>query len=433
MSTAGLTTGCSWAAEAGGRKYGRLFGFIVAWWSCTAWTTFVASNCQGAANFLLSEIAVFNLPFTTDVSDIKFRAVQWIVSELFLFLAIGMNYLNPKTYSTIFKIATGIIMLDFFLNIIWLPIAVSQTYGFQSAEFVFTQTYNETGAPPVWNWMLSFYVTAGILVGFEASGHISEETKNASSTAAKGIFTSALASSLLGFPIVILFLFCTPNLDTLYSFGAPQPFVNLYAMTLGMGGHVFMNIICILGLVFVCCPISLPPQCTYKFIEYYRRRCSQLPSHLGSRQRRRAALLWLDQPSLWQQRATQRCDGHAHRRRYFTLHDPPFACGLHLSRISSRRPYNHRLRIDLFRPYLSHTARLPSRKMVSRPLVPSHVVRRHDLEPLLGRNPVLSHRVPSHGRYFQLFSRYLWSDHNLWNLDLVVHPRGEVVARCETR
>lgn len=211
----------------------------------------MASNCQGAANYLLSEIAVFNLPFTTDVNDIKFRAVQWIVSEIILCISIGMNYLDPKIYSKIFKVATAVIMLDFFLNIIWLPIAVSKSYGFQSAEFVFTQTYNETGAPPVWNWMLSYFVTAGLLVGFEAPGHISEETKDANITAARGIFSSAVVSGVLGFPIVILFLFCTPDLDTLYAFAAPQPFVNLYALTLGQGGQVFMVIICIVALIFV--------------------------------------------------------------------------------------------------------------------------------------------------------------------------------------
>ncbi|GAB7349091.1 hypothetical protein MBLNU459_g8043t2 [Dothideomycetes sp. NU459] len=239
-----------WAAESGGRKYGRLFGFIVAWWSTTAWTTFVASNCQAAANYLLSEIQVFGLDFPTDVSDIRFRALQWGVAEIILFISIGMNYLDPKTYKVIFRIASAIIMLDFFLNIIWLPIAVSKTYGFQSAEFVFTQTYNETGAPPVWNWMLSYFVTAGVLVGFEASGHISEETKDASLTAARGIFSSAVVSAVLGFPIVILFLFCTPSLDVLYAFSAPQPFVGLYAQTLGQGGQVFMVIVCILGLIF---------------------------------------------------------------------------------------------------------------------------------------------------------------------------------------
>lgn len=227
-----------------------MFGFVVAWWSTTAWTTFVASNCQAAANFLLSELTVFQLAFTTDTNDIKFRAVQWIVSEIILFLAIGMNYLSPKTYSMVFRIATGIILLDFFLNIIWLPIAVHNSYGFKEAKYVFTQTYNETGAPPVWNWMLSYYVTAGILVGFEASGHISEETKNASVTAARGIFWSAVASAVIGFPVVILFLFCLPDLDTLYGYMAPQPFVEIYALTMGKGGHIFMNVVCIIGLIF---------------------------------------------------------------------------------------------------------------------------------------------------------------------------------------
>jgi amino acid transporter len=240
----------SWAAESGGPRFGRLFGFIVAWWSTTAWTTFVASNCQAAANFLLSEITVFGVGYTTDVSDIKFRAVQWIVAEAFLFIALSMNYLNPKHYMVIFRLATGIIMLDFFLNIIWLPIAVSKSYGFQDASFVFTQTYNGTGAPPAWNWMLSYFVTAGVLVGFEASGHVSEETQDASITAARGIFSSAVASAVLGLSIVILFLFCTPSLEILYALAAPQPFVSLYAMSLGQGGQVLMVVICIFGLIF---------------------------------------------------------------------------------------------------------------------------------------------------------------------------------------
>lgn len=39
-----------WAAEAGGPRFGRLLGFIVAWWSTTAWTTFCASELS---NFLI--------------------------------------------------------------------------------------------------------------------------------------------------------------------------------------------------------------------------------------------------------------------------------------------------------------------------------------------------------------------------------------------
>src|ERR1700721_3546849 len=119
----------SWAAEGGGPAYGCLFGFIVAWWSSTAWTTFCASNSQAAANYLLSEINAFDLDFPTDVNDIKFRAVQWILSELFLAIAVATTFLPPRLYKHVFRIATAVIILDFLLNIVWLPIGVAKTYG----------------------------------------------------------------------------------------------------------------------------------------------------------------------------------------------------------------------------------------------------------------------------------------------------------------
>lgn len=102
-----------WAAEAGGPRFGRLLGFIVAWWSTTAWTTFCASNTQAAVNYMLSvrvshascsrqcltelqELTVFNVDFPTDTSHIKFRAVQWICTEVLLALAALLNFM-PRT------------------------------------------------------------------------------------------------------------------------------------------------------------------------------------------------------------------------------------------------------------------------------------------------------------------------------------------------
>lgn len=35
-----------WAAESAGPKHARFVGFMVAWWACTAWMTFAASNSQ---------------------------------------------------------------------------------------------------------------------------------------------------------------------------------------------------------------------------------------------------------------------------------------------------------------------------------------------------------------------------------------------------
>ncbi|KAJ6583903.1 gamma-aminobutyric acid transporter [Mycena vulgaris] len=240
-----------WAAESAGPKYARFFGFIVAWWSCTAWMTFAAGNCQTTANYIVSQLAVWEIDFPGGISNdnIKWRALIWAISEALLVVAVAINYLPPKMYSAIFKLSVGLMMLDFFLCVIWLPIGVSKTYGFRSAKDVFTMTYNGTGAPAGWNWILSFLFTAGNMTGFDASGHIAEETKNASVVAGKGILSSALATGVLGFATAILFLFCTPDLDTLFALEAPQPFVQIYALALGKNGSIFMTAIAVIGLI----------------------------------------------------------------------------------------------------------------------------------------------------------------------------------------
>ncbi|CAI6097755.1 hypothetical protein V2G26_005253 [Clonostachys chloroleuca] len=239
-----------WAAEAGGPRFGRLFGFVVAWWSTTAWTTFCASNTQAAVNYMLSEIVVFGTDFPSDSSSVKFRALQWILTEVMLALACIWNLLPPRYFKWIFSLSSGVVVLDFVLNLIWLPIATSKTLGFRSTHDAFMTTYNGTGAPPGWNWCLSYLATAGVLIGFDASGHVAEETKNASVAAARGIFWSTVVSGIGGFAVVILFLFCVPDAETLFSFGGAQPFVSVYAAILGEGGHVIMNVVCVLALWF---------------------------------------------------------------------------------------------------------------------------------------------------------------------------------------
>ncbi|KAG8935867.1 hypothetical protein FRC02_005866 [Tulasnella sp. 418] len=240
-----------WAAESAGPKYARFVGIVVAWWTCTAWMTFAAGNCQTTANYIVSQLAVWELDFPGGIGNhnIKWRALIWAISEGLLVVTIALNHLPPRWYSKVFKLSLGLMMLDFFLCMIWLPIGVSKTYGFRSAKDAFTMTYNGTGAPPGWNWILSFLFTAGTLTGFDAAGHIAEETKNASVVAARGIFLSAIATGVCGFATTILFLFCTPDLETVFTLAAPQPFVQIYALALGRGPSIFMTVLAVIGLI----------------------------------------------------------------------------------------------------------------------------------------------------------------------------------------
>lgn len=104
------------------------------------------------------------------------------------------------------------------------------------------------------------------MIGFDASGHIAEETKNASVVAGRGIISSVVATGVLGFATTILFLFCTPDLDTLFALDAPQPFVQIYALALGKGPSIFMTVIASVGLILVrisrCAPIISLTYCS---------------------------------------------------------------------------------------------------------------------------------------------------------------------------
>jgi amino acid transporter len=241
-----------WAFRSwGGGKLGRFVSFLVAAWTLVAWTAFLAADSFGVANYLISEVVVFN-PNTTfphQTSDVKARAVAWAFSLLFLAIATSMNFLPPRSYAWVFRAGVLVITIDILLNFIWLPIGVYNTYGFQSADFVFTSTYNGGGTAPGLNWVLSWYLVASCLVGEDASGHVAEETVSAKKAAAKGVFWSTVASALCGFPIILVFLFCVPPIETFYDTAAPQPFINMYAMALGPRAHVVATVVSMIGAI----------------------------------------------------------------------------------------------------------------------------------------------------------------------------------------
>ncbi|KAK4055572.1 hypothetical protein OIV83_000118 [Microbotryomycetes sp. JL201] len=240
-----------WAAASAGPKYGRFFGFLVAFWTSSAWTSFVASTGQATANFILSELVVFNRAFPggVDNDNVRFRAVVWVVSEALLALAVLVNFMHPRKFRWIFRFSAAIMAVDFLVLFIALPVGVSKRYGFQSAEWVFTSTFNGTGASPGWNWVLSFLSTAYVITGFDAAAHVSDEVQNPSLAAARGVFWSAATTAVLGFPLLLILLFCSPDIEALYELAAPQPLVLLFQNAVGTGGQLVLTVISIAGLL----------------------------------------------------------------------------------------------------------------------------------------------------------------------------------------
>ena len=66
-----------WAAESAGPKYARFFGFIVAWWSCTAWMTFTAGNSQVSVCTSLIYFVLFLFPYIRRLQTMSFHSLLY--------------------------------------------------------------------------------------------------------------------------------------------------------------------------------------------------------------------------------------------------------------------------------------------------------------------------------------------------------------------
>jgi amino acid transporter len=92
----------------------------------------------------------------------------------------------------------------------------------QSADFVFTEKINNSGfangaigGGTYWFLVLpvGFLLTMYTITGYDASAHVAEETVGAEQAAAKGIWQSVALSAVIGWFVLLSFLFAATNVD----------------------------------------------------------------------------------------------------------------------------------------------------------------------------------------------------------------------------
>ena len=89
------------------------------------------------------------------------------------------------------------------------------------------------------------------ITGFDASAHLSEETKNASWAAPVGVLTSVGVSAVFGFFVLVSFLFSIQDFDKTVASDIGQPIIQILLDIFGdSGAIVLMTLICV--CVYLC-------------------------------------------------------------------------------------------------------------------------------------------------------------------------------------
>src|SRR5689334_20387393 len=193
-----------WASKLGGPAWGWFTG----WFNLVGQIAVTAAIDYGAAIFTT---ALLNLWFP-DAIGTDAGAI-FICYTVIIALHLAINLLGVNLLALLNTISAWWHMIGV-LVIVAVLIIVPDNH--QSAAFVFGQTIDNSGfdGAPFWFiFGLGLLMAQYTITGYDASAHMSEETRLASRSAAWGMVMSVVASVIFGFILLVAVTFAVPDVQ----------------------------------------------------------------------------------------------------------------------------------------------------------------------------------------------------------------------------
>jgi amino acid transporter len=204
-----------WASKLGSPAWGWFTG----WFNLIGQIAVTAAIDYGAAIFTTSLLNLWfpSLPNTRHSIFVTFTVI--------IFLHLLINLLGVKLLAGLNSISAWWHMAGVAV-IVAILIIVPDHH--QSVSYVFTKTINNSGfsgqswhSPVFWFvFGLGLLMAQYTITGYDASAHMSEETRNASRAAAWGIVMSVVVSVIFGFALLVAVTFAIPSTDGALKAGA---------------------------------------------------------------------------------------------------------------------------------------------------------------------------------------------------------------------
>ncbi|WP_406859195.1 amino acid permease [Streptomyces sp. HUAS MG47] len=223
------------------RLGGRRWGWYTGWLNLLGLLGAIAGIDYGAALFTGAFLKLqWNITPTPGSTFVIFLCILLLHALLNLF---GVRLVSVLNSISVWWHLTGVAV------IVGALVLVPDRH--QSPGFVFTEFVNETG------WANPFYVAAiGLLLaqytfsGYDASAHLSEETANASVSAAKGIVRSVWASWIAGFLLLAGLTFAIQDYEGTAGSETGVPPAQIFLDALGADGATVLLLVVIVAQLF---------------------------------------------------------------------------------------------------------------------------------------------------------------------------------------
>jgi amino acid transporter len=230
-----------WASKLGGPKA----GYYTGWLNLIGLLAIVASVAYGCATFFDSTVGEFSSSWASHYSlnrvFVEFMVILVIASLINIFSSHLLAILNNiSVWWHVIGAAAVVLILAFALK--------AHTHH-ASIGSVFTHTVNNTGFFSghtsgfgfiLYVLPLSAILTQYTITGYDASAHLSEETKSAANSAAKGIWRSIFYSAIGGWILLLAFLFAVQDQAGVTSGGGAVAVIFNQALTTHVAGLVLI-------------------------------------------------------------------------------------------------------------------------------------------------------------------------------------------------
>ena len=226
-----------WAARLGGAKA----GYYTGWLNLIGLLAIVASVAYGCATFFDLTLGFFSTSYHSgnlNTIFLYFIVILGIAAVVNIFSSHLLAWINNVSVWWHVAGAAAVILI-----LILVPAHHA------SASMVFTSTINNTGFFGGKTHGLGFLVvvlpiggllTQYTITGYDASAHLSEETKEAGSTAAKGMWRSIFYSAIGGWILLLAFLFAVQNEAKVTSGGGGVAVIFAQALSSHWGATVLL-------------------------------------------------------------------------------------------------------------------------------------------------------------------------------------------------
>lgn len=245
-----------WAAKLGGPGWSWFTG----WFNMIGLVGIVAGVGYGAAIFLNAVLSLYGLSIgSIDFATGNTSAIlhhQFVLFLIILFLYTVINIFADPLLALFNNISVGWHVVGVAL-IIGVLLFVPDNH--QDAGFVFGQTFNNTGfhggaTSGAFFWLyvlpIGFILTMYTQTGYDASAHTAEETRGAALGAAKGVWRSVFYSAILGWFILLAFLFAATDTKAVSDSGGFVATIFNTSMSNHIWGAKLVLIVATVGQLF---------------------------------------------------------------------------------------------------------------------------------------------------------------------------------------